>query len=242
MREDVLAIDLDGGGNMKTTIVGSGATFGTLPQCPTTPGFGSALLARFAARGEDWQHKYLRLAEVVHDLWPEQRVLGSGWDLAHVWTRIDYFAKFPNLRRGGDYGPEASYQLRAAILEVYGKPLCEEVNALLNRGWAFTLLDIVAELRAGDVLVSFNWDVVVELIVQRLKKVDLVQAPGVADNSVQLIKPHGSVSWLHRVGGGRGGTVETPTEPVLSVTPMEPKDVKNGVQPFVIGAVPIKST
>ena len=230
---------------MKVFILGSGATAGTLPSCPTTPGFGTALQGRLAPKR--LEGKYPELAKVVADLWPEQKAGGSAWDLAHAWTLIDYFSKFPSLRCGGDYGPQASFELHAALLEVYGRKLCDDLEALLQTGNGFTLLDIVAEVRPGDVVVSFNWDVSVEIMAAKMG-VQLVQAPHLVTMGVSFIKLHGSVSWPRTIVPP--WIVNTRATPAPCREPMEPDDViKNCVehpcndcrQPFVIGAVPIKT-
>ena len=219
---------------MKTVILGSGATFGTLPDGPTTDGFGCALGARMAAQGKDWQQEYRSLAKVVADVRPE----GPGWDLAEVWIRIDYFSKLPRLRDGGDYGPNASFDVHAAVLEVYGQQLCGDLDGLLANARPFTLKDIVAGLEPGDALVSFNWDVVSESIANYVH-VNLVQAPRAAnDSSVQLIKPHGSVSWRHR---WPQRSVDMCATPAPCTSPLLPHEVRQYIQPFVVGAVPVKS-
>lgn len=233
---------------MKVFIIGSGATFGTLSSsCPTMQGFGTALHGRLAAQGKRLEDKYPELAKVVADLWPEQKDRGSAWHLAHVWTRIDYFSKFPALRCGGDYGARASFELRAALLEVYGSELLEELDGLLASGRGFTLLDIVAEVRPGDVVVSFNWDVAFEKIAARMG-LNLVQAPHLVTTGVRFIKPHGSVSWRHYLSGEC--RVDKGSTSAPSTSPMQADEVIshciNGsagdcVEPFVIGAVPIKS-
>ena len=58
---------------VKIIILGSGATYGTLPRCPPTFGFGRALADVFAQDRRNWRDEYPDLAQVVADLWPEKR-------------------------------------------------------------------------------------------------------------------------------------------------------------------------
>jgi hypothetical protein len=183
---------------------------------------------------------YPFLAQVVADLWPQQRLYGGGWDLAHAWTRLDYLAKFPFVPHGSSYGGGASQQLHAAILEVYGDPLCAETDELCNSGRRSTLLDIIGDLRPDDVLISFNWDVVAELVANHLR-VNLVQAPlSIGSGAIKLVKPHGSVSWVSNLIA-HAGYVDLRATPAPCVSPMKPSDVTAHAEPFLLGAVPIKT-
>src|SRR5947209_8500860 len=59
--------------------------------------------------------------------------------------------------------------------------------------------ELEREVRACDVIVSFNYDVVVEQLADSMG-VELVQGPCARcrgrHRCVQLIKPHGSLSWI----------------------------------------------
>ena len=69
---------------------------------------------------------------------------------------------------------------------------------------------------------------------------DNLEVPVVSNFEIHLIKPHGSVSWRY-ILDPRGPHIES-LNVTPSITPMKPEDVKTGgPQPFVLGAVPIKS-
>ncbi|GEM_PF-3076371 len=219
---------------MKVVILGSGATAGTLPDCPTLSDFGEAL----ATELPEWREVYTALARAVADS-QGGATAADQWNLATVWTRVDYYAKLHRALGTCDYGPEASYDLHRAVLDVYGTTAIERLERLMGLQQSFTLLEIVDTLVAGDVLVSFNWDVVAELIAER-RGLPLIQTPHPSSAGlIGLVKPHGSVSWVHHLGkcvefllpDGR-----PQTSPMLSE-----EVVLNAKEPFLLGAVPIKS-
>lgn len=220
---------------MRMIILGSGATHGTIRGCPTIDGFGRVL----GDRRSDWRYVYPALARAVGDLRRENPSEADNWSLRDLWMRLDYYAKLhPALGTSG-YGAQASCELHKAVLDVYGKPAVDRAAQLYDQGKSFTLLAVLSQLMEGDVLVSFNWDVVAEVLLERLNR-PVVQAPyPAARNIIQLVKPHGSVSWPHFLGmkvefhlpDGRP-----------RITSLRPADVGVGtVEPFLLGAVPIKS-
>lgn len=239
---------------MKTVILGSGATAGTCELAPTTGGFGRALRQRVPS----WRSRYPVLAVLVDDLlrkerqalhpdYPTSEVVDvpvasiDAWDLARAWTRLDYFSKFPEIQRGQPYGYQANLQLHAAILDVYGESLRTEIRRALANTVEFTLCAIISSLQPGDVLVSFNWDVLAETLAEHLG-IPLIQAPTQnAREAVTLIKPHGSVSWRY-YPSRQHVDMEEGRKPATD--PMAATQVSADpefIQPFVVGAVPVKS-
>lgn len=214
---------------MKLLVLGSGATAGTLPECPVVAHFGSAL----AARRPDWRAVYPSLARVVQHL----GIADDNWDLAKAWARVDYCSKLSAALGTADYGADASYELRKAALDVYGAFAKEAIVRALDAGKRFRLRDIMEATNAGDVIASFNWDVVAETIAETSGR-RLVQAPypRSADERT-LIKPHGCVSWRETPAGS--GQVALGPRPNLD--PMTADEVGEQRQPFMLGAVPIKS-
>jgi hypothetical protein len=132
-----------------------------------------------------------------------------------------------------------SGQLRRALLDAYA---LEDEFARLPKAASFTLKDVVGSLRDGDVLISFNWDTVAERLARDLGvSLRAAARPPLDHSSVWLVKPHGSLSWEDRGEhedllwhDGRGGPRFDPiaVHRVFAGT--------NYVQPFVLGAVPIK--
>lgn len=220
---------------MRVVILGSGATYGTIRECPTAEGFGREL----TQRRPDWRETYPALCKAVDDLWPEKHPSRDDWNLADLWMRIDYYAKLSPALGASDYGGQASCELRKAVLDVYGEFARKRTAQMSKETRPFTLREILRELEEGDALVSFNWDVVAETILESLSRRS-VQAPyPFGRGAIRLIKPHGSVSWRHRLGAGVEFQRSDGTPRSI---PMSPDEVILGsVEPFILGAVPIKS-
>jgi len=220
---------------MRVVIIGAGGTKGTVRDCPTVEGFGKAL----ARRHPSWRKEYTVLAQAVADLWPEQHRASDDWSLQDLWERLDYYAKLhPALSRPG-YGGQASRELRKVILDVYGRCLIDRVSDLLSKGEGFVIRDILGELGPGDTLISFNWDLIAEYVLSDLGH-KLVQVPHHdTRESVCLVKPHGSLSWPHVKR--QGVQFQHPCGRPL-MDPMMACELEHGKpEPFVLGAIPIKS-
>ncbi len=217
---------------MRVVLAGAGASAGTV-GAPVAKEFGQHLPA-------NWQFDLPALVQPVND-WANESGAdpNQGWPLDAVWTRIDNCAKlFPGLGLAA-YPPETSLDLRRAILNVYGNVLV----AALPAGAEGTLATELARLRPdrGDVVISMNYDVVVEEMAHRG---DIHLAVADPHNSrpaapaITLAKPHGSGSWRQRAPE-HGQHVQ------LGDHPMQPDEVgQHGgqtVQPLVVAPVPFKS-
>ena len=216
---------------MKVVVLGTGATSGTL----RTDGGVAGFIRRLTTVRPSWTCEYPLLARVVADCQEEAEQLS----LEHLWTRIDYYSKFRRIL-GSEYGAPASIQLHKAVVDAYS--FVDDVARICTTTTEFTLKRVLRGLTSGDALISFNWDTLAETILQRMLGKDVVQAPHPSGNSsIRLIKPHGSLSWVHRSGepplfqDGSGPRLESMTS----------AEVQGGpgwfVQPLVLGAVPIKS-
>jgi hypothetical protein len=233
---------------MKAVILGAGSTIGTFDN----PSLGvQAFADRLDKVRPAWRNDYPQLADALEKC-------GSG-NLDHLWTYMEYTSHLrrslcpktdcprtrdnPDCRghrcEGQRFGSDLSGQLRKALLDAYA---LEDEFAKLPKAASFTLKDIVGSLRDGDVLISFNWDTVAERLARDLG-VSLRAAgrPPLDHSSVWLIKPHGSLSWEDRGehedllwNDGRGAPRFDPiaVDRVFAGT--------SYLQPFVLGAVPIK--
>jgi hypothetical protein len=57
-----------------------------------------------------------------------------------------------------------------------------------------TIVDVLLkEVKPGDVIVSFNWDTLVERLAKKFG-LNLIHCPGRPRKKVKFVKPHGSVS------------------------------------------------
>jgi hypothetical protein len=216
---------------MKVVVLGTGSTSGTFAAAGGVDGF----VRRLAAVHQSWEQDYRELRGAIADCGGALDSVG----LDTVWTRLDYHSKF-KLILGSDYGPEAAIQMRQAIAEAYS--FSEELAALSASTKDFTLKRVLIDLSAGDAIVSFNWDTVAETVFITSLGRELVQAPHPSGPAgVRLIKPHGSLSWVHRHDAPvvfREGP-----RPMLQVMTSAEIFQRHGqfAQPLILGAVPIKS-
>lgn len=219
---------------MKAHIFGAGASAGTLncssARPPVARAFGSVLSARYPA----WEREWPGLARVVEHLGRPIEQLG----LEPIWTCIDYYAKLgPLLPSWPQWEPAATWDLKRALLQLYGRE-CDEAASQLPRSTNYTLGLLLNDLQADDLLISFNYDTVVERVASTFGLV-LVNPDRSPREGVRIAKPHGSVSWCmnwetKQVEWQRdNGTIRS--------APMDPVSVSQNKEPLLLGAVPIKS-
>jgi hypothetical protein len=227
-------------------IFGAGSTIGTL-GLPGVDRFGLEL----ARRIPEWRSKFWGLAAVVDALEPKPgRSSPNDWNLDTAWTHVDYIAKLHRALDTMHFPGTASHNLHAALVAVYGDVELDRIRRAYDRRRRFKLRKIIDDVKKGDVVVSFNWDVLVEgLLLHRLSKSPafrLVQTPHVGfEDSVQFAKPHGSLAWnryaidaIDDGGAPKLGPIPKP-EDVLW-TEHEPDRAKKK-EPLLLGAVPMKS-
>jgi hypothetical protein len=217
---------------MKVVVLGAGATRGTFDN----ENLGAA-------------HFLQRLEEVPtpRDRWSActqikraAKVCGSD-NLDRIWTHVDYAGKFQRALGGTPNYDDVSGELRRAILRAYGlKDELAKLFATLNASSQFTLKKHLSSLSDGDALISFNWDTAAEQIFPKVNKARLVAAgPPLYEQAVNLIKPHGSLSWEDR---GKGNGVHWRDDatggPLLDLVAMAEK--QSYPQPLVLGALPLK--
>jgi len=219
---------------MRLYIFGAGASAGTL-GLPAARDFGLEL-ARAKPR---WRRAYPHLARVVEGL--RQSGETESWDLADAWTRLDYLTKLAwAVDLGGDLA-EANVEMRKALLDVYGRT---GARVRRNGHKSQTVRTLLRKARPGDVVVSFNYDLLVEQVAAEAG-VHLVQAPCERcrgkHRCVQLVKPHGSLAWrVERLDGQARVRWRSATgEPLLRA--LSNHQVSERLQPLVLGVVPIKS-
>lgn len=218
---------------MKVYFIGAGATAGTLPLGPnkqqTAP-----VAARFGetlAGMPRWEQDFPALNKVVQHLGiPVRRV-----DLETLWACMDYYAKLaPALPSPAPWRGE-SPELKKLLLRLYGKN-CDAAAEVLPARNDYTLGNLAANtIKPGDVVVSFNYDTVVERLIRRLGPSIRMACGTFSGGQIHLVKPHGSVSWLIardiRTSDGSG-------KPLFDS--LDESDVVDH-GPLLLGAVPIKS-
>lgn len=216
---------------MKAVILGTGATIGTLGLEAGVIGF----VRRLEAVRSNWRTEYPSLAQAVNDCG------GNPLDVAldRLWTRLDYYSKFKTIL-GSAYPGEASTELRKALLDAYG--FADEISRICSAQTTYPLKTVLADLGPGDAVISFNWDTLAETILHDVLRADLVQVPHPGSICrIRLVKPHGSLSWVHR----SGEPIEIRDGANVRLKPMDVSDVYSGrpgsSEPLILGALPIKS-
>ena len=226
---------------MKVFFIGAGASKGTFHSTgtpvPVAADFGRAL----QAVNPEWRANYPALSEIVNHL----GLSSNDWSLEQVWTCMDYYAK---LQKAIPNSPNwnASPQMKKALLEVYGKR-CDEAADQLPRTASYTLGRLVKnELNPGDIIISFNYDTIVERLARRFDHtlLSVYAQEQERRKGITLAKPHGSTSWtldLNKIGRSPQCVIAAGENGGVLLNSLESTDVDQYREPLVLGAVPIKS-
>jgi hypothetical protein len=216
---------------MKAFLFGAGSSYGTLEHyyaCPPlAKDFGRALSEQRGFPG-----KYPNLSLAAQHIGQDLAKIG----LEQLWTCLDYYSKL-----SGDVGalgetpqwlwPAVRELKERALLSLIGRS-CDKAADALPVAADYTLGDILKnQIQPGDVVISFNWDTVLERLAPRFEK-NFQHRWCAATDVVRFAKPHGSASWA----------LSSPPPAVFDGAPLLEslaEDMKNN--PFVLGAVPIKS-
>ncbi len=208
----------------KVLILGAGSTIGTLGR----KNLGAVgFIERLGEVFPDWKREYGDIVAAHQNC--------RSPNLDKIWRHVDYAGKLVRSLQDTPAYPDVSGQLRRALLLAYG--LEKEMQDVDLRS-DFDLGTEIACLKEGDALVSFNWDTVAETIAKE-RGIPLVAAgPVIYEHAVNLLKPHGSLSWLDR-GTGHSVVWREPStgRPLLKPMTMGRDSYP---QPLVLGAVPIK--
>jgi len=218
----------------KVVILGTGSTIGTLTRVAFATELGvRGFVRRLTRKMPKWRSEYCHLAHAIDACGFE--------DLDQIWTHVDYAGKLHrslSLERSPYHG-DTSGQLHRALLVAYS--LTDELEKL-DLDSSFTLKTALMQLGDGDVLISFNWDTTAERIADKLGKKLLATGPGLSRHSVNLVKPHGSLSWED--GGKPERTIWRHDDGKPLLDPMDVNCVHpcpgKPMQPLVLGAVPMK--
>lgn len=221
---------------MRAYFFGAGSSFGTLEGWPEQPPTSDRFGVTLSERSPDWQRQYPGLAEVVGTLGGDLSRLG----LEPLWASIDYWAKLGAiLPQQPNWNPRAMWDLKRVLVEFYGSA-CERALGRMAMSADYTLGDLLTnQVRPGDVLVSFNYDTLVESLASRCGHRLVLPEQKAARASVVLAKPHGSVSWRMDWRSRRVICGEPDGEP--ATRSMSEAEVGQEQEPLVLGAVPIKS-
>ncbi len=215
---------------MKAFLFGAGATCGTL-GAPISAHFGREL----NKIDHNWQQNYPAIVAVVKHL----GLPPDKWGLEEVWSCIDFTAKLHQAIPGAQPDLDESPQLKKALLKVYGKRLDELADRCLQTE-DYTLGHLLKnEVGNGDVLVSFNYDTVVERLARLFDRSLRVAGIASTDPSATLVKPHGSTSWAMDFSERWVDWYSGSGVPRLNSLASEEVTVDR--EPLLLGTVPIKS-
>jgi hypothetical protein len=226
---------------MKVLLLGAGASRGTFRfdrmPVPVSSEFGEVL----NAVAPEWFKKYPDLPKTVAHL----RLNPVCWSLEDVWGCVDYYSKFyfepdhdlsilrdpPIWQRPGD--------VKKALLDVFGKR-CDLAAEQLPTDQSFTLGTLLSDLQPDDLLVSFNYDTVVERLARKfghnLRSVESTSSR--AGSGPSFAKPHGSCSWL---ACDDDRSVRSTDDGAPLLDSLVSATLRDGENPLVLGAVPMKT-
>ncbi|MCY4387419.1 MAG: hypothetical protein OXC18_09990 [Desulfurellaceae bacterium] len=228
---------------MKVFFTGAGASKGTFHSTgtpvPVAAEFGKVL----QDIDPQWPFHYPALFKIVEHL----DLPLANWGLEPVWTCMDYYAKLQEAIPQSSAWSDESPQMKKALLEVYGKR-CDDAADQLPLTDGYTLGGLVKnEMNPGDIIISFNYDTIVERLACRFGHT-LLSVNAQEQNrkkGITLAKPHGSTSWtldLDKIIRGSPQCVIAAGEnDGVLLNSLKPTDVDNRREPLVLGAVPIKS-
>jgi len=245
----------------RVIVLGAGASKGTLgKQAPVAMDFGEYLKEILP----NWDQKYPYLAAAIRFLKPRTPDISEkldSWALDKVWGAIDNRVKFqyilglslpgvpfppPAMKRIYEVNLDpwgfAGFELRCAVTRVYGIALDPTIqNAAKGNG---TLKKEIEQLQPGDCVISFNYDLLAEKILEELnKKVAIANhwLENMNDHeAILLCKPHGSLNWKQRIPEG-GRTVQILNRP-MQEDEIDFDPVQNAtIQPGIAAPVPFKS-
>jgi len=155
---------------------------------------------------------------------------------------MDYYAK---LEEAIPNSPNwnASPQMKKALLEIYGKR-CDDAADQLPRDGSYTPGRLIeSELNSGDIIISFNYDTIVERLARRsghtLLSVDAQEQE--RRKGITLAKPHGSTSWTLDLNYNPRRVISASNHGEVLLSSLESTDVDQCREPLILGAVPIKS-
>lgn len=245
----------------RVIILGAGASYGTLAEkAPLARDFGEYLLRKHP----DWSRSYPYLAAAISFLEPRlQDTTRRSWALDKVWSAIDNRVKLqfvldltlagspfpppPSLKkeiykRALDPWGFAGFELRCAVAGVYGIDLDPAIQSA--SGGDGTVKEKLRELQPGDCVISFNYELLAETILNKNGQKFFTANRWMHATSVKevisLCKPHGSLNWKQRAPEN-GRAVEILDGPMREQEiDFEPTEDCT-VQPGIIGPVPYKS-
>lgn len=222
---------------MNAFFIGAGASCGTF-QDSNTPVPVAAQFGRVLEEIDpNWTQRYPDIFKLVSHLGLPK----DNWGLEPVWSCMDYYAKFKQfIPKKRDWSNE-SPQLKKALLHMYGRR-CDDAAEQLPLTDSYTLGRLLkSELTAGDVLISFNYDTIVERLARRFgHEIRSVGAMN-GKNVIALAKPHGSTTWTLDRSVYPNRVISVSANGSVLLDSLSPKDVDNKREPLLLGAVPIKS-
>ncbi len=185
-------------------LLGAGASRGTLGECaPISKEFCKQVTAI-----PKWTEEYPYLAAAIQFL--SQRITDcslESWALDKLWGAMatrdrlkQILVDSPSVPQPPpywDFWGVASFELSCLVARLYGESLEPEIQKSTKQSGHVKVE--IQKLKAGDCIISFNYDLLAERILDDLKK-EWIRAipwknPDMQPASVLLCKPHGSLDW-----------------------------------------------
>lgn len=113
-------------------------------------------------------------------------------DIEELISLMDVYIEFSEkIKRKHSFSTDELFDLKADLLRAIGVYLSD--RSFLKEIEKSHLFRLVRTLKPGDVIITFNWDLLVE---KALRKLRIVWHYDLIDNRISLLKPHGSIDWF----------------------------------------------
>lgn len=225
-------------------LLGAGASKGTLGECaPISREFGKQVTKIIP----NWNENYCYLAAAISFL--SKRIADTsltGWALDKVWGAIDARVKLQNIWGldlpgmpspcGWDSWGMVGFELQRILARIFGELLESPIEEATKRNGS--IRTEIAKLEPEDCIISLNYDVLTERILDKVGKVwtraGPCYEPGIRTGKLLLCKPHGSLDWK--------GYFPESGHPVEFLNGhMKEREITPQCHPCLVAPVPFKS-
>lgn len=240
---------------------------------PTSAEFGRYVCCKVCKGEEDFRKKFPNLSGVLEFLReriprsePTAKCFGiDNWPLDKVWGAMDTRWKLHDIIGQRGYGDQtgkcteitknanrttngewdyAGFELRYLTTKVYGSGLeCALKKAVKCYCGSCNLKSVFKELSPGDSVISFNYDILAEKMLDACWKKWTVACPNTLkkDTHILLSKPHGSLTWKQYSRESPRKGLEIQLKPMSENEYRYDPQIDATCQPGIIGPVPYKS-
>jgi hypothetical protein len=172
-------------------IAGAGCSHGMFDGHPCCPPIAKDFITHLKEPVPGWASNYPEIKKVIDHLEKTSGHIG----LEEVWTCVDLHAKFPEaVPISWEPRRQVVQELKSVLVWMYGRS-CDELAEKILPSHECPVAMLTKEMPAGDTLISFNYDTVVERVVKKISGKTLRHGKDLRPGTIRFAKPHGSASW-----------------------------------------------